>query len=211
LSGPSQRRLTVDRTQQSCRTCIIDGAACSDACGVRCTACVRCGAERWPLVDSPACGSRQLSHGNETRTESLTQQHALLQQPTSGKLLLLALKSVSRRAALDVLVPADNHQVRDCLLRSFNHVAAAPPLGESKLSRLCALVLPGAVVAMAKPRRTQRVSQQIMRELSLLMLSDKRVRCFPRPNLFTASEGVTAAEPSCSTAPAGLPCRPRSA
>lgn len=134
LSGPSQRRLTVDRTQQSCRTCIIDGAACSDACGVRCTACVRCGAERWPLVDSPACGSRQLSHGNETRTESLTQQHALLQQPTSGKLLLLALKSVSRRAALDVLVPADNHQVRDCLLRSFNHVAAAPPLGESKLS-----------------------------------------------------------------------------
>ena len=35
----------------------------------------------------------------------------------------------------------------------------------------------GSVVAMANPRRTQRVSQQIMREVSLLMLSDKRVRC----------------------------------
>ena len=33
---------------------------------------------------------------------------------------------------------------------------------------------------MANPRRTQRVSQQIMRELSLLMLSDKRVRCVVR-------------------------------
>jgi len=32
-------------------------------------------------------------------------------------------------------------------------------------------------VAMANPRRSQRVSQQIMREVSLLMLSDKRVRC----------------------------------
>jgi hypothetical protein len=60
------------------------------------------------LVDSPACGSRQLSHGNETRTSLVTQQHALLQQLTSGNGPLLALNSVSRRAALDVLVPADN-------------------------------------------------------------------------------------------------------
>jgi hypothetical protein len=38
---------------------------------------------------------------------------------------------------------------------------------------------------MANPRRTQRVSQQIMREVSLLMLSDKRVRCAP-PSVLTS-------------------------